>query len=106
MRSSTKELLNRAICFADGVAMVTGAGKVRVRKRNPPVRLIPQDVPRRRLAVSAEEKARLRIHVRMPPAIENDSRDVPPRIEPAGREHVTELLAERALVLRERSTEQ
>jgi hypothetical protein len=40
------------------------------------------------------------------PAIENDSRDVATRIEAARREHVAELLAERALVLRERGAEQ
>ena len=41
----------------------------------------------------------------MSPPIENDPRDVPPRIEPARREHVGHLLANGSLVLRERSAE-
>ena len=86
--------------------MIAGPCKIRIRKRDPPVWTIPQDVPRRRHAVGAEEKPRLRIHVRMTPAIENDAGDVAARIESAGREHVGELLAERALVLRERRAEQ
>src|SRR6266550_9211031 len=86
--------------------MIAGPGEIGIRKRDPPVRTIPQDVPRRRLAVDPEEKPGLRIHVRVTPTIENDAGDVPAWIESAGREHVGELLAERALVLRERGAEQ
>ena len=86
--------------------MVAGPGKVGIRKRDPTVRSIPQDIPRRRLATRAKEKPRLRIHVRVTPAIENDPGDVPARIESPGREHVGELLAECALVLGERRAEQ
>jgi len=49
--------------------MIAGPRKIRIRKRDPTVRVIPQDVPRRRLAIDAEEKPRLRIHVRVTPAI-------------------------------------
>src|SRR5204862_3464480 len=101
-----RELLNRAIRFTNRVPMVAGPGKVGIRKRDPPVRPIPQDIPRRRLAIDPEEKPRLRIHVRVTPAIENDAGDVPARIESPGREHVGELLAECALVLGERRAEQ
>jgi len=86
--------------------MIARTREVGGRKSNPPVRLVSQDIPRRRLTVQAEEESRLRIHVRVAPAVENDSRDVSPRIEAAGREHVAHLLAERSLVLRERSAEQ
>src|SRR5260221_2084710 len=86
--------------------MIAGPCKIRVGKRDPTVRTTAQDVPWRWLAVAAEEKPRLRIHVRVTPAIENDAGNVSARIEPAGREHVGELLAERALVLRERGAEQ
>ena len=86
--------------------MIARTREIRIRKRNPTVRLIPQDIPRRRLAVHAKEKTRLRIYVRVSPAIEDDSRDVPARIESAGRKHVGQLLAERSLILRERSAEQ
>src|SRR5207344_1987325 len=60
----------------------------------------------RRLAARAEEEARLRIHVRVAPAVQDDPGDVAARIEPARGEHVAELLAERALVLRERRPQQ
>src|SRR6266852_2753613 len=102
----SRELLYRAIRLADRVTMIRRTRKIGIRKRDSSVRTPAQDVPRRRLAVDAEKEPRLRIHVRVAPAIENDSRDVPARIEPAGREHVAELLAEGALVLRERSAEE
>src|SRR4051794_40147814 len=68
--------------------------------------LIAKHVARRRLAVHAEEEARLWVHVRVTPSIEDDPRDVLSRIEAAPREHVAELLADRALVLRERRPQQ
>src|SRR5438874_2649171 len=86
--------------------MIARTSEVSIGKRNSAVRVIAQDLPRRRLAINAEKEPRLRIHVRVSPAIENDPGDVPPRIEATGREHVPELLAECALVLRERSAEQ
>ena len=86
--------------------MIAGAGEIRISKSNPTVRLIPQHIPRRRLAVDAEEKSRLWSHVRVSPAIEDDSGDVPARIEATGREHVGHLFAERSLVLGEGSAEQ
>jgi len=100
------ELLHRAIRLANRVAVIARARKIGIRESDATVRTMPQDVPRRRLAVDAEKEAWLRIHVRVAPAIENDSRDIPAWIEPARREHVRHLLPERALVLRERSAEQ
>src|ERR1700704_1790458 len=85
--------------------MITRAGEIGIRKSDPTMRTIPQDIPRRRVAVDADEETGLWIHVRVTPAIQNYSRDVPARIEPARREHVAHLLAERALVLRERSAD-
>src|SRR6266481_2193243 len=86
--------------------MIRRARKIGIRKRDPTMRLIPEHIPRRRLAIRAEKESRLRIHVRVSPPIENNSRDVSARIESSRRKHVAELLAERALVLRERSAEQ
>ena len=57
-----------------------------IRKRNPPLRL--------------------RIHVRVSPPIQSDPRDVWARMEPAGGEHVAELLAEGTLILCEGSSEE
>jgi hypothetical protein len=53
--------------------------KIRIRESYSTVWTIAQDVPRRRLAIDAEEEPRLRIHVRVPPAIENDPRDASAR---------------------------
>src|SRR5712692_3272913 len=100
------ELLHRAIRLADRVTMIRRTRKIGIRKRDSSVRTPAQDVPRRRLAVDAEKEPWLRVHVGVSPPIENDSGDVSPRIEPAGREHVGQLLAERSLVLGERSVEQ
>jgi hypothetical protein len=97
----TNELLDRAISLTNRIPVIAGASEIRVRKSYPSVRTPAQHIPRRRLAVRAEEKSRLRIHVRVSPAVEDDSGDVTSRIESAGREHVAELVTERALVLRE-----
>src|SRR5689334_6328100 len=86
--------------------MIRGAGEVGIRKRNPPVRLVTQDIAWRGLAVGAEEEPWLRIHIGVAPAIEDDAGDVASRIESARRKHVRHLLAEHALVLREGSAEQ
>ena len=59
--------------------MIAGTGKIRIRKRNPTMRLIAQNVPRGRLAVLAEEESRLRIHVRVTRRLRMISRDVPVR---------------------------
>ena len=67
--SNAEQLFYCAIRFANRVPMIAGPSKIRGGKRDPTVRTIPQDVPRRRLAIDAEEKPRLRIYVRVTPAI-------------------------------------
>jgi hypothetical protein len=74
--------------------MITGTGEIGIRKSDPTMRTVTKDVTRRWLPIEAKEESRLRIHVGVPPAIENDSGDVSARIEAAGREHVGHLLAE------------
>jgi hypothetical protein len=103
---SVKELLHRAICFADGVAVIHCAGKIGIRKRDSTVRSVAQYVTRRGIAVDAEKESRLWIHIRVTPPIQNNCGDVSTRIEAAGREHVTKLFPECALILGERSAEQ
>jgi hypothetical protein len=41
LASLRNKLLHRPIRFADRVAVIRSAGKIRIRERNPPVRLIP-----------------------------------------------------------------
>src|SRR5437762_13394447 len=105
-RRQSEQLADCAIRFSNRIPVIARTRKIRIRKRNPPMRRTTQHIPRRRLAVRAEEKSRLRIHVRVSPAIEDDSRDVSARIESAGREHVGHLFAECSLVLCEGSAEQ
>ena len=85
--------------------MIHCPGEIGIRESDSTVGPVAQNVAWCGLAVDAEKESRLRIHVCVPPTIQNNSGDVPARIETAGREHVPELLAERALVLGERSTE-
>ena len=85
--------------------MIARPGKISIRKSNPAM-WIPQDIPWRWVAIDAKNESRLRIHVRVTPPIENDPRDVPARIESAGREHVGHLRPKRALMLCERDAEQ
>src|SRR5688572_16128269 len=99
--SRAKELADGAIRFTDRGGMIHGAGKIGVRERDSAVGLIAQHLARRGLAIDAEEKARLRIHVGVPPAIQNDPGDVSAWIEAPRSEHVPELFPERTLVLRE-----
>jgi hypothetical protein len=56
-RSKANYLLHRAIGLANRVAMIAGAGEIRIRKRDTAVRAIPENVPRRRLAVNAEKES-------------------------------------------------
>src|SRR5947207_3294405 len=105
-RRQSEQLADCAIRFSNRIPVIARTRKIRIRKRNPPMRRTTQHIPRRRLTIHSKEKSRLRIHVGVSPAIEDDSRDVPPRIESAGREHVGHLLAKRFLVLSERRAEQ
>ena len=98
--SSPTQLLYRAIRLANRVAVIARAREIGICEGDAAVRTLAQDVARRGVAPRTEKETGLRIHVRVAPAIENDSRDIPARIEPARREHVPHLLAERALVLR------
>src|SRR5918996_2361189 len=97
----SKELLHRPIRFANRVAVIHRASEIGVGEGDSTVRLVSQNVARRRSASRAKEKAGLRIHVRVSPAIQYDRGDVSTWIEAGRREHVAELLSERALVLRE-----
>jgi hypothetical protein len=62
------ELANSAVRFQDRVAMVHGAGQIRVRERNPPEWGAAQNFARRGLPVAPEEKSRLRIQVGVAPS--------------------------------------
>ena len=90
-----------ALGFKDGAAMVHNSGEICIRKSNSSKRRGAKDFSRRRLAIFAEEEARLWIQISMSPAIQNDSGDVALGIAPRAREHVSKLLANLAFVFRE-----
>src|SRR3954465_5298572 len=86
--------------------MIGRACQVGVRESNSPVWPVTENVPRRRLAVDAEEETRLGIYIGVSPTVENDSGNVAFRIEATRREHVAQLLPKCALVLSERCAQQ
>src|ERR1700733_11500760 len=92
------QLSHRPMRFQNRKPMIHRSRQIRVRKRNPPKRCTPQRLARRRLPIFPKEKSRLRIAVRMPPAIQNNSRDVPLRIESRPAKHEIHLLANPLLV--------
>jgi len=61
--------------------VIARTGEIGVRERDATMRLISQNIPWRRLAVQPEEESRLRIHVSVSPAIQNDSSDIVFRME-------------------------
>src|ERR1051326_1397160 len=100
------ELRDGAVRFANRVPMIHRTGQIGVRERNAAMRSVAQHVARGRPAVRPKEETRLRIHVGMTPAVENDAGDIAPRIEAAGGKHVAELGAKGALVARERCAQE
>src|SRR5579884_1496319 len=98
IKSRRRRLLNRAFGLEDGRAMVHDAGDVRIGERDAPERMVAQHVARPRLPVRTEEESGLRGQVRMPPAIQNDSRNIALRIESRAGEHGRKLLADLPLV--------
>jgi len=93
--------LHRSIGLANGIPVIRRSGKIGIRERDSTVWSIAQDIPRRRLAVEPKEKAGLRIDVGVPPPVQDDPGDATSRIESTRREHVTQLFAKSALILRE-----
>src|SRR5712691_3768077 len=76
-----EELADGSVGLEGGVPVVLGAGQVGVGKSNSPERRVAQNIARRRLSVQTEKEARLRSHEGMPPAIQDNSRDVAAGIE-------------------------
>src|SRR5579862_1430751 len=82
--------------------MVHRTSQVRVREGDSPERRGSQGVPRCRFSIFSEEKSRLRIEIRMAPAIQHNSRYVPLRLKPRTAEHFRKLLPDAPLIVAER----
>src|SRR3982750_4719738 len=96
-------LAHRAMRFADGGSMVWRAGQVRIRERDSSKGRCTQNLPGRRLPVTAEEKSGLRADVCMSPAIQDDAGDVTSGIEPTSGKHLSQLCADLPFVIAKRS---
>src|ERR1700684_1418156 len=79
--------------------MIHDSSKISIGERNSPEWFPSQNVTRRGLPVFTEKKAGLWIQIRVTPAIQNNSSDIPPRIETRTPEHAGELLTDLPLVL-------
>src|SRR3954469_3522400 len=85
--------------------MIHRAGKIGIRESNAPKWSAPQHFSWRRLSIFTKKEARLRIHVGVAPAIQNDSGDVALGIKTSPAKHRCELVADPLFVIAKRSAE-
>jgi hypothetical protein len=78
--------------------MIHNSGEVGVRECYFTEGFFSQNVAGRGLPIFTEKEARLRIQIRVAPAVQNNSSHVPARIESGARKHVGKLLADLPLV--------
>src|SRR5207249_2199591 len=83
-----KELAHGTMRFQDGRFVVHRSGQVSVGEGNSTEGSHTKDFAGGWLSVLAEEKARLRTHVGVAPAVENDSGNIAAGIEPRPRKHI------------------
>ena len=76
-----EQLPHGAFGLENRATMVHDSRQISIGKCNATERRSSQDFAGRRLAVPAEEKAGLRIEIGVPPAVENDSLNIAPRIK-------------------------
>src|SRR6516225_10159370 len=96
------QLRHRPLRLQDRKPVIHRTRQIRICERDPPKRRLSQHLARRRLAVLPEEKSRLWTQVRMPPAVQYDSRNILPRVEPCAPEHLRELLPNPLLIFPKR----
>ncbi len=92
--------------LADREDVATRAAQIGVRKSDPSEGLAAQQIAGRGLSVPTEEKARLRSQQSVPPAIQDDSRDIAARVKPGGREPIGQRFADLPLVFTKGSRQQ
>ena len=97
-----EQLPHGAFGLKNRATMVHDSRQIGIGKRNATEGRSSQDFAGRRLSVLAEEKAGLRIEIGVPPAVQNDSRDIAPRIKTGAAKHFGKLLADFSFVIPER----
>src|SRR5215831_18281252 len=92
--------------LANRGAMIGSSGEVGVSEGDPAEGRGPQNLSRGRAPVLAEEEPGLRADVSVPPAVENDSRDVSRGVESGSGEHFAQLGPDPMLIIAKRCREQ
>src|ERR1700736_3647423 len=98
-----QKLIDGALGFEDGVAMVHGTGKVGVCEGDAAEGSASQHFTWRRLPVLTEEETRLWIQIGVAPAIEDYSRNVAVGIKAGRGKHGGKLFADSSFVVAKRS---
>src|SRR5215469_584569 len=101
-----QQLTDRSMGLANRGAMIGSPGEIGVGKRNPAEGCGAQDLSRCRAPIFAEEKPRLGADVSVPPAVENNSGDVPCGLESGRGKHFTQLRPDLTLIIAKRCREQ
>ena len=78
--------------------MIHNAGEIRIGKGDAVMRVIAQEISRRRLSAIAEEKTRLRAQVRVSPSVQDDAGDVIFRVKSQILKHHGKLFTNFSLV--------
>src|SRR5580700_7147872 len=94
-----EQLPHSPLRFQNRITMIHRSCKVGICKGNPSKRSVPQNLARCGPAIAAKEEPRLRTEIGVPPAIQDDPRDVPPRVKACAVKHLAELFAESPLIV-------
>src|SRR5438270_12196079 len=95
------DLTDGAARFEYGHAVSHDSGQIRIGECDAPVRVLAQYVAGSGFTVFAEEEARLRAHVGVAPAVQNDAGDVAISVKPGFAKHSSELVADLLLIAAE-----
>ena len=99
--NSIQQLAGGSLAFGYRGGMSGVAGEIGIGKGNASEGGAAQDLARRRLAVLAEEKSRLRTAIGVPPAVEDDAGDIALGVEARSGEHLGKLLARLSFIIDE-----
>src|SRR5579864_6372135 len=86
--------------------MIHRSSKIGICKGNPSKRSVPQNLAGCGPAIAAKEKPGLRTEIGVPPAVEDDPGDIPPRVKARAVKHLSKLFAEPPLIVLERGPDQ
>jgi len=85
--------------------MIHGARQIRVGEGDAAKRCVAENLARCRPALHSKEEARLGIQIRVAPAVQDDSGNVPAGIEARGSKYLAELFADPSFIVHERRSD-